>query len=1094
MSWILTLSWCTLLCVLVIQSAMLAGAPAPGRFNLARQDFGEGPDQSWIPSGGDDALRRQPLHIYRAAMGQQPIPSLQLVTETRTETIVIRTRQQPGENSLMTDGAESREEGVTLRRKLLRQNLKVATWNVRTLLQPGKLKELCDEATLYQLDLVGVQEVRWQGKGKMMSTSGHTFIHSGKEVDSHTSGVGLLLTPLASRALLSYECHSDRLLSARFDCGIINMTVIVCYAPTEVSDADSKDQFYRAADEFLQKTNKHDIRLVLGDYNARVGNVRLGYESVLGPHAVAEAANDNGSRLLNLAISNNLVIGGSLFPHKDIHKYTWTSQAGSKPRAQIDHILISKWWRRSLLDCRTYRGADIGSDHELVIARVRLKLARRKRATITKKLDLEALGDVRCSNTYRERVTEHLNNHDMADESVEDSWKAWRDAVTSAAEETIPTMNRKRKTWISKRTEDLAKERKRAKRTRDLLGRECHRARYRNLDRQVKASARQDKQDWVDGIADKMEEASEQGHSRELFQLVKRLTGKSTAPPPPIKNKDGEVLTDSDEIKGRWGAYFGELLNRPPPERRLHRIGTVGDALDLNMEAPSMAEVEKAIRKLKNHKAPGPDGIAAELIKQGPKELVEELHRIIVKIWHAESVPDDWRKSLICTIYKKGDKSDCSNYRGISLLSIPGKVFGHIMLDRMRAAVEGKLRENQGGFRSGRGCTDQIFCLRVLMEKVIEFQLPTLAIFVDFKAAFDSVHRPSMWHILSDYGIPAKYVRLIQCVYKDSEAAVLVDGERTDWFRVETGVRQGCIWSPLLFGVLIDFVLRKACDANQTGIPLKKRMRTLFGIEPAEYLADLDYADDVTLVVTDNPRGDRALHSLSMAGGEVGLPISKPKTKGMGIGDTMADIHLDGEQVDTVDHFKYLGSEMEPGGRLDMELRSRMGKASSAFGQLAKLWKSRVSLKCKLRIYNAVVISTLLYSAETWATTQTEERKLDAFDQRCLRRILGVRWYQHVRNTDIRRRTNQPAASLLLQVRRLRWYGHVVRMEDSRLPKRMLNWRPEQVGGRRRRGRTRVRWIDAVKRDGAAAGLGDDLPEAAKNRLQWRRSLALLMA
>jgi exonuclease III len=165
---------------------------------------------------------------------------------------------------------------------LLRQNLKVATWNVRTLLlQPGKLKELCDEATLYQLDLVGVQEGRWQGKGKMVSTSGHTFIHSGKEVDSHTLGIRLLLTPSTSRACLTYECHSDRLLSARFtcNCGIINMTVVVCYAPTEVIDADTKDQFYQSVDELLQKTHKHDIRLVLGDYNARDGNARLGYES-----------------------------------------------------------------------------------------------------------------------------------------------------------------------------------------------------------------------------------------------------------------------------------------------------------------------------------------------------------------------------------------------------------------------------------------------------------------------------------------------------------------------------------------------------------------------------------------------------------------------------------------------------------------------------------------------------------------------------------------------------------------------------------------------------------------------------------------------
>lgn len=481
-------------------------------------------------------------------------------------------------------------------------------------------------------------------------------------------------------------------------------------------------------------------------------------------------------------------------------------------------------------------------------------------------------------------------------------------------------------------------------------------------------------------------------------------------------------------------------------------------------------------------------------MKQGPPELTEKLHQIIVNIWNAEEAPDDWRKSLISPIFKKGDRSVCSNYRGISLLSVPGKVFGHILLDRMRAAVEGKLRENQGGFRSGRGCIDQIFCLRILMEKTIEFQLPAIATFVDFKAAFDSVHRPSLWHILSDYGIPAKYVRLIQCVYQNSEAAVLVGGEKTNWIKVETGVRQGCIWSPLLFGVLIDFVLRKACDRDQSGICLKKRMRTLFGLEPAEYLGDLDYADDVTLLEPDNPRSDRALHSLARSGGEVGLPISKPKTKAMGIGETVAQVSFEDAPLDSVDHFKYLGSETEPSGRLDTELRSRIGKAWAAFGQLSKLWNSRVSLKCKLRIYNAVIISTLLYSAETWATTLTEERRLDAFDNRCLRRILRVRWFQHVRNTDIRRRTNQPAASLLLKVRRLRWYGHVVRMEDGRLPKRLMQWRPELVGGKRRRGRTRVRWLDVVKRDAATAGVGGDLEEAAADRTQWRNMLALLMS
>ena len=134
----------------------------------------------------------------------------------------------------------------------------------------------------------------------------------------------------------------------------------------------------------------------------------------------------------------------------------------------------------------------------------------------------------------------------------------------------------------------------------------------------------------------------------------------------------------------------------------------------------------------------------------------------------------------------------CSNYCGISLLSVPGKVFGIIILERMRAGIERKVRVNQGGFRSGRGCVDKIVCLRMLIEKCVEFQLPALAILVDFKVAFDSIHRPSKRHILADYGIPVKYIKLVSCVYENCEAAVIVEGERTGWFRVEAGVRQDC--------------------------------------------------------------------------------------------------------------------------------------------------------------------------------------------------------------------------------------------------------------------------------------------------------------
>jgi len=137
------------------------------------------------------------------------------------------------------------------------------------------------------------------------------------------------------------------------------------------------------------------------------------------------------------------------------------------------------------------------------------------------------------------------------------------------------------------------------------------------------------------------------------------------------------------------------------------------------------------------------------------------------------------------------------------------------------------------------------------------------------------------------------------------------------------------------------------------------------------------------------------------------------------------------------------------------------------------------------------VLSTLLYGAETWATTLTEEKGLDAFDMRCLRRILKVRWFHHTRNSEIRRRTGQAPASLLVKRSRLRWFGHVCRMDQDRLPRMLMEWQPESVGGKRRRGRCRTRWMDVVARDAESLGIGREaMTETARDRRAWRDVVA----
>ena len=202
------------------------------------------------------------------------------------------------------------------------------------------------------------------------------------------------------------------------------------------------------------------------------------------------------------------------------------------------------------------------------------------------------------------------------------------------------------------------------------------------------------------------------------------------------------------------------------------------------VELPSKEEVSAAIKKLKANKAAGEDGIVPELWIHGLSELIDPLHSLICSIWSNETIPDAWTIATIVPLHKKGIKAECKNYRGISLLDIVSKIVENIILGRIRPDREVRTRENQAGFRPGRGCVDQIFCLRQILETRREYQQPTVVVFIDFKAAFDSVFRESLWKILETDGMPPKILNLIKSLYNNTRACVKHKGQLSEEFPV----------------------------------------------------------------------------------------------------------------------------------------------------------------------------------------------------------------------------------------------------------------------------------------------------------------------
>ena len=230
-----------------------------------------------------------------------------------------------------------------------------------------------------------------------------------------------------------------------------------------------------------------------------------------------------------------------------------------------------------------------------------------------------------------------------------------------------------------------------------------------------------------------------------------------------------------------------------------------------------------------------------------------------------------------------------------------------------------------------------------------------------------------------------------------------------------------------------------------------------------------------------------------------GLKINAGKTKCMTVSkcasqrpycmkDTLG-ISVEGLPIEQLSNFTYLGAIISTDGTIDKELSSRIQKASGAFYQVSRIWYGRnIKTPTKVRIYKAVVLTILLYGSEVWNTTQAQMKRFEVFHQRCLRRILKIRWNYFVSNADALKRANIAPVDVHIRAARLRWFGHVVRMPEERLLNYLLDWIP--MHGKRSRGRSRKNWLSCILEDAASfIGVDNISLEAAKqhasDRVHW---------
>jgi hypothetical protein len=436
------------------------------------------------------------------------------------------------------------------------------------------------------------------------------------------------------------------------------------------------------------------------------------------------------------------------------------------------------------------------------------------------------------------------------------------------------------------------------------------------------------------------------------------------------------------------------------------------------------------------------------------------------------------------------------------------------------------LPEAQSGFRPGRSTTDMLFALRRLMEIAKAKNTPLYLCFVDLQKAYDTVDRELLWSILAKYGVPNKMVAIIRGFHSGMRACVRVgtDGDKSDWFNVNTGLRQGCVLAPLLFNIFFGAVLFEVERQWMLDPQVREDIVdivALFNNDPLTtrtyrdaikkasstttptnlihiLLSSFLYADDTGVVSLSASSLQRMMEMFVSTCTRFGLSVSEKKPETMqtcvkGGEKVELKVQAVGQSYKEVVSFIYLGGSTSADGSIMPEILRRISRAWGKMRQYSKpVFDCRSRwLPLKVRLLKSEVIEVLLYGCATWTLPMEAWKKLVKIHRDLLHRITGHRKSTHDKRClqsyrELLLQTKCEPIETTIRTRRLMYLGDLVRLEDDRIPKQMLF--AELDHGKRSRGRPVADWVSDAKQDLKEFDIElSSWFEIAKDESEWRR-------
>ena len=965
--------------------------------------------------------------------------------------------------------------------KMKHRGLRIGTWNFQGLCSGRKALEIGEVLAKNRIDIVGGQE-SWELGSSKIYVPGYKWFGKPRESikgKRGEGGVGFLISePLLDDVTIikNVKCTETIWLRIRIR-KRVDLYIGCVYLPTQGNvKRICADRFNLLEEDVCMFQSKGRV-LLLGDFNARVGK-SIVEDSVIGMFGEA-SCNSNGKLLIELLENCNLMICNG---RTKLNDPQWTRvQTRLGHKSIIDYLITDKALMNESSNVFVDR-TDIGSsDHYLVWFELgrNFTKSRKKARRILYKWRIDRLQDKEIRDEYQVELglqacdffetLDDLNREKVVEEElVRRMASKWEKVVEKAA---LKALGRKlivcgrSVNWWDEELRQLVKDR-RACFSRGI-GSDNNWKEYLIIRKELKQKIREKKKTCREELMAKVNS----NYRKNIKAFWKFVNGsiKSSA-----KNK---IETLTDDSGNSYSSHAGKVKIL---KSHYKKLGTELDVKSFddswkeevsnsvkNFEALSfqdshsngildqpitLAEVSHVVKAIKNNKSAGSDGIVGELIKYGGEPMCEMLLTLFNLSWDKEHAPSFWREGLIVSLFKKGDKEDPGNYRGITLLNVVGKLYSRVINNRLLKHLElnHMLHEGQGGFRVGRSCIDNIFSLNELIQGRIKEGKSTYAFFLDVKKAYDTVWRDGLWYKMWEMGIKGKMWRIVRSLYANNRSCIFLEGKCSDFFPVNQGVAQGCTLSPTLFLIYINGLLNEIEKCPELGAKFSEnKMSGLLFADDFVGIAETGQALQSLIDVVHN-YSKRWRFEANVKKCAV-VVFSKT-------GTSSGKWVWGGESLPILESYCYLGVEFSSDGSWDKHIKSLIVRNRQKLGGLYRvLHNFALDLRTRRHILMAVLRPSLEYGCEVWNANKCQAKALESIQLRACKYILGC----SVTTCD------EPVlADLGLETlkyrrdfRKLKWYYKVKRMTDERLPFKLLANEWDTV---KTRGRPRKCWVARV--------------------------------